>query len=176
MAAVTICSDFEAQQNKVCHCFPIYFHEVMGPDAMILVFWMLSLKPTFSLSSFTFIKRLFSSFSLSATMGREKVFALLFPHPVYVPHPISKWPERPLSYSLSLGYKSGPRTPVQGRFSLELACCSNSVSYSNKLHFPLILSHIWKFFSTRPQAMRVMVVVALGPWLGMGVEGPSECP
>ena len=32
----------------------------MGPDAMILVFWMLSFKPTFSLSSFTFIKRLFS--------------------------------------------------------------------------------------------------------------------
>ena len=38
----------------------------MGPDAMILVFWMLSFKPTFSLSSFTFIKRLFSSSSLSA--------------------------------------------------------------------------------------------------------------
>ena len=29
-------------------------HEVMGPDAVILVFWMLSFKPTFSLSSFTF--------------------------------------------------------------------------------------------------------------------------
>ena len=28
-------------------------HEVMGLDAMILVFWMLSFKPTFSLSSFT---------------------------------------------------------------------------------------------------------------------------
>ena len=35
--------------------------ELMGPDAMILVFWMLSFKPGFSLSSFTFIKRLFSS-------------------------------------------------------------------------------------------------------------------
>ena len=38
---VTICSDFEAPKNKVCHCFhcfPIYLHEVMGPDAMILVF------------------------------------------------------------------------------------------------------------------------------------------
>ena len=34
--------------------------------ATILVFWMLSFKPTFSLSSFTFIKRLFSSSSLSA--------------------------------------------------------------------------------------------------------------
>ena len=32
------------------------FHEVMGPDAMILVFWMLSFKPTFH-SPLTFIKR-----------------------------------------------------------------------------------------------------------------------
>ena len=45
---------------------PSICHEVMGPDAMILVFWMLSFKPTFPLSSFTFIKRLFSSSSLSA--------------------------------------------------------------------------------------------------------------
>ena len=35
--------------------------QVIGLDAMILVFWMLSFKPTFSLSFFTFIKRLFSS-------------------------------------------------------------------------------------------------------------------
>ena len=40
--------------------------ELMGPDAMIFIFWMLSFKPTFSLFSFTFIKRLFSSSSLSA--------------------------------------------------------------------------------------------------------------
>ena len=46
---------------------PSICHEVMGPDAMILVFWMLkNFKPTFSLSSFTFIKRLFNSSSLSA--------------------------------------------------------------------------------------------------------------
>ena len=31
----------------------------MGQDAMILVFWMLNFKPTFSLSSLTLIKRLF---------------------------------------------------------------------------------------------------------------------
>ena len=31
---------------------PSICHEVMGPDAMILVFWMLSFKTTFSLSSF----------------------------------------------------------------------------------------------------------------------------
>ena len=33
---------------------PSICHEVMGPDATILVFWMLSFKKTFSLSSFTF--------------------------------------------------------------------------------------------------------------------------
>ena len=45
---------------------PSICHEVMGSDAMILVFWMLSFNPTFSLSSFTFIKKLFTSLSLSA--------------------------------------------------------------------------------------------------------------
>ena len=42
MAVVTICSDFGAQENKVCHCFHFFSlsicHEVMGPDAIILVF------------------------------------------------------------------------------------------------------------------------------------------
>ena len=39
----------------------------MGLNAMILAFWMLSFKPGFSLPSFTFIRRLFSSSSLFAT-------------------------------------------------------------------------------------------------------------
>ena len=45
---------------------PSICHKVMGPDAMIFVFWKLSFKPGFSLSFFTFIKKLFSSYSLSA--------------------------------------------------------------------------------------------------------------
>ena len=40
--------------------------EVIRPDAMMLVFWMLSFKPAFSLFSLTFIRRLFSSSLLSA--------------------------------------------------------------------------------------------------------------
>ena len=47
---------------------PSICHEVMGPDAMILVFWILSFKPAFSISSFTFIKNHVSSSSLSAIM------------------------------------------------------------------------------------------------------------
>ena len=45
---------------------PSICHEVMGMDTAIFIFWMLNFKPAFSLSSFTFIKRLFSSSSLSA--------------------------------------------------------------------------------------------------------------
>ena len=70
MAAVTIHSDFGAQENKTSHCFycfPSVCHEVLGPDAMILVFecWILS-QLFHSPSSFTFIKRLFSSSLLPA--------------------------------------------------------------------------------------------------------------
>ena len=38
----------------------------MGPDAMILISWIMSFKAAFSLSSFTFNKKLFSYSSLSA--------------------------------------------------------------------------------------------------------------
>ena len=54
MAVVTICSNFGAQENKIYHCFHFYpsiCHKVMGLDAMILAFWMLSFKPAFLLSS-----------------------------------------------------------------------------------------------------------------------------
>ena len=46
------------------HIFPIYLPWSNGTRCLI-VFWMLSFKPTFSLSSFTFINRLFSSSLLS---------------------------------------------------------------------------------------------------------------
>ena len=40
MAAVTVHSDFGAQENKICHClhFSPICHEVMGLVAMVLVF------------------------------------------------------------------------------------------------------------------------------------------
>ena len=66
-AAVNIHSDFGAQENKVSISIvsQSVCHEVMRPDATILVFWMLSFKPVFLLSSFSFIKRLCSSSLLS---------------------------------------------------------------------------------------------------------------
>ena len=56
---------------------PFICHEVEGPDAMIFVFWILSFKPTFSLSTFTFIKRLLSWSSLSAIRVVSSAYLML---------------------------------------------------------------------------------------------------
>ena len=59
----------------------IYFlsisHEVMVPDGMILVFWILSFKPSFSLSSFSFNKRIISSSFLSVISMVSSVYLRL---------------------------------------------------------------------------------------------------
>ena len=73
---------------------PSICHEVMGPDAMILVFWMLSFKPTFSLSSFTFVQRLYSSSLLSAIRVVSSVYLrlLIFLPAIYIPSCASSSP------------------------------------------------------------------------------------
>ena len=66
---ITICSDLRAQEKEICHystCPHSICHEVMGLDDMISIFLIFSFKLALSLSFFTFIKRLFSSSSLSA--------------------------------------------------------------------------------------------------------------
>ena len=90
MAAVTIHSDFGAQEYNFCHyfhVFPSICHDLMGPDAMILLSVILSFKPAFSFSSFTFIKRLLSSFSLSAVrvVSPACLSLLTFPQAVLTP-------------------------------------------------------------------------------------------
>ena len=64
---------------------PSICHEVMEPDAMIFVFWMLSFKPTFSLSSFTFIKRLFSSLSAIRVVSSAYLRLLIFLLAILIP-------------------------------------------------------------------------------------------
>ena len=69
MAGVTLCSDFGNQENRICHCFHCFLTCLLWSDGTRchdLSFWMLSFKPGFSLSSFTFIRSHFSSSSLSA--------------------------------------------------------------------------------------------------------------
>ena len=81
---------FGAKENIIYHCFhfsPYICHEVMGLNAMILVFWMLSFKPAFSLSFFTFIKRLFSSslFSAIRVMSSVYLWLLIFLLAILIP-------------------------------------------------------------------------------------------
>ena len=90
MAVVTICSDFGASQNKVCHCFhcfPIYLPWRDGTRCHDLSFLHVEFQQAFSLFSFTFIKRLFSSSLLCAT--RVVSFAylslLIFLLGIYIP-------------------------------------------------------------------------------------------
>ena len=77
-------SDSGAQENKVSHCFhhfPNYLPWSDGTGCSDLSFSMLNFKPAFSLSSFTFIKRLSSSSSLSAMRVVSSAYLrlLIFP-------------------------------------------------------------------------------------------------
>ena len=89
---------------------PYICHEVVvGPDTMILVFWMLSFKPTFSLSSFTFIKRLFSSSLLSAIRVMSSAYLrLLIFLPAILTQPFAS------SSSAFLMMYSSPKSNKQG--------------------------------------------------------------
>ena len=77
------------------------FHEVMGPDAMVLVFWMLSFKPTYSLSSFSFIKRHPSSSSLSTIRVVSSAYLrlLIFLLAILIPACASSSPAFLMMYS-----------------------------------------------------------------------------
>ena len=105
MAAVTVCHDFGAQENKISycfHCFPVYLPWSDGTGAMIFIFWMLSIKPTFSLSSFNLIKRLFSSalFSAIRVMSSAYLRLLIFLLAILIPACASSSPAF-LTYKLN---------------------------------------------------------------------------
>ena len=72
----------------------------MGLDVMILVFWMLNFKPTFSLSSFTFIKELFSSsLSVIRVVSSAYLRLLIFLPAVLTPACASSSPAFLMMYS-----------------------------------------------------------------------------
>ena len=108
MAAVTICSDFGAPKNKVWHCFhcfPIYFPwNRCGPmwDRMpwssFSECWVLS---QLFHSTFTFIKRLLSSFSLSAIRVVSSAYLrlLIFLPAILIPVCVSSSPAFLMMYS-----------------------------------------------------------------------------
>ena len=105
MASITICSDFGAPQNKVWHCFhcfPICFPWSDGIGCHDHHFMNAGLKPTFRLSSFTFIKRLFSSSSLSAIRVVSSAYLrlLIFLPAILIPACASSSPAFLMMYSV----------------------------------------------------------------------------
>ena len=81
----------------------------MGLHAMIFVFWMLSFKPTFSLSSFTFIKRFFSSSLLYAVRVVSSAYLrlLIFLPEILIPACASSSPAFLTMYSVYKLNKEG---------------------------------------------------------------------
>ena len=102
MAAVTVCGDFRAQEEEFCHYFHIFpiCHAVMQLDT-ILVFLIFSFKPALPLSSFTLIKRLFSSSLLSAirVLSPACLRLLMFLLPILIPAYNSSSPTFLMMYS-----------------------------------------------------------------------------
>ena len=91
----------EPKSQLLFTLFPhLFCHEVMGPDAMIFVFWMLRFKLSFSLSSFTF-KRLFSSSSLSSKRVVSSAYLrlLIFLLAILIPASASSSPAFLMMYS-----------------------------------------------------------------------------
>ena len=91
---------------------PSICHEVIESDAMIFVFWMLSFKTTFSLSSFTFIKKFFSSSSLFAIRVVSSAYMriLIFLLVILIPACASSSPAFHMMYSAYNLNKQGNNT------------------------------------------------------------------
>ena len=86
MATVTICSDSGAQEEEICHYFHLFTFYLPcsnGAGCHDLSFLIFSLKPALSLSSFSLIKRLFSS-SLFAISGIICISEVVDDSPTYL--------------------------------------------------------------------------------------------
>ena len=81
---VVILEPMKIKSVTVCVVSPSICHEVMGLDAVIFIVLTLSFNPTFSVS-FTFIKTLFSSSSLSAIWVVSSAYLRLLIFPPLIP-------------------------------------------------------------------------------------------
>ena len=110
---------------------PLICHEVMEMDVMILVFQILSFKPTILLSSFTFIKRLFSTSILYSIKVVSSAYLrlLIFLPAILIPACASTSPEFLMMYSEYKFKKGLQYTALMYSFSyLEPVCCFMSSS------------------------------------------------
>ena len=93
----------------------------MGLDVMIIVFWTLSFNPTFSLSSFTFLKRLFSGSSLSAISVVSSAYLRLLIFLLEISWRILEWVSIPFFSGSSLPKDSTWISHIAGRFFYHLS-------------------------------------------------------
>ena len=103
----------------------------MWLDAMILGFWVFSFKPAFSLSSFTFIKRLFSSSLLSALRVVSSAYLrlLIFLPVILISAYASSTSAFPIIYSAYKLNKQGDSIQsLHTPFLIWTVCCSMSSS------------------------------------------------
>ena len=123
-AAVTSAVILEPKNRKsftASTLFPSIHHEVMEPDVMIIVYWMLSFKPAFSFSSFTLIKRFFSSFSFYAIRVVSSAYLklLIFLLTVLIPACNSSSPAFcMMSSAYKLNKQSDNKQPCRTAFSI----------------------------------------------------------
>ena len=151
--------------------------EVMGPDVMILVFWMLSFKPTFSCSSFTFIKRLFSSSPLSAIRVVSSAYLrlLIFLLVILIPAHASSSPAFRVKYSAcKLNKQSDNIQPMMYSFpDLEPVYCS--MSSSNCCFLTCIqVSQEASWWPGIPIYWRIFQFVVIHTVKGFGVVNEAE--
>ena len=146
----------------------------MGPDAMILVFWMLNFKLTSSLSSFKFIKRLFSSFSLSAIRMVSSAYLglLIFLPAILIPACASFSLALHLMYSAYKLNKQGDNIqpwhtsfPIWNQSVVPCSNCSSSkcfftcIQISQEAGQVVWYSHLFKNF---PQSVVIHTVKGFG--------------
>ena len=118
----------------------------MGPDAMILVFWILSFKPIFSLSSFTFIRRLFSSSSLFAirVVSSSCLRLLIFLRVILIPACASSSPAFLMMYSAYKLNKQGDNIQPWWKEYIKAVYCHPACHWLYNTYFSIFMwSQSW---------------------------------
>ena len=142
----------------------------MGPDTMIFVFWMLSVKPKFSLSYFIFIKRLFSSLlSAIRVVSSAYLRLLIFLPAILIPACASSSPAFLIMYSANKLNKQGDNiqpwhTPFLFGTSLPFMSSSNycflaCIQISQEAGQVVWYSYLFKNF---PQFIVIHIVKGIG--------------
>ena len=148
----------------------------MEPGVMILVFWMLSFKPTFSLSSFTFIKRLYSS-SLSAIRVVSSAYLrlLIFLPEILIPACASSSPAFLMMYSAYKLNKQGD--------NIQPWCTPFPIWNQSVVPCPVLTVASWpaqRFlrrqvrWSGIPVSLRIFLFVVIHTVKGFGVVNKTE--